>query len=261
MAVLSEIEFYDRLAESFDVMTDWPARLAYEMPFLEATLKRLNAQAVLDCACGTGWHAIELVQRGYQVKAGDASNAMVARARENAARQKVDVPFAVARFVDLRQTFTERFDAVLCLGNSFPHVLTDDLARRSLQGMRACLRPGGALVLHNLNYDKRWRDKPRWFPVNSGKVEGRETLVWRFADYGSKSITFNTALFTRSQDAQWSVTVQSTEQRPYQSSELTALLAGAGFDEVALFGNLKGDAYEAFDSGDLVIVATARAEP
>ncbi len=77
--MLTESEFYDRLAESFDVMTDWQNRLAFEMPFLEKTLARHNARSVLDCACGTGGHAIALAQRGYRVAASDISAATIAR--------------------------------------------------------------------------------------------------------------------------------------------------------------------------------------
>jgi len=257
MIMLTESEFYDRLAESFDVMTDWQSRLAFEIPFLEKTLARRNARSVLDCACGTGGHAVALAQRGYRVAASDISAAMIARARENAARAGVAIQFAAAGFQDLSATFRERFDAVLCLGNSLPHVLTDDAALDSLANMRDCLREGGALILHNLNYDKRWRDKPRWFAVNSGELQGYETLIWRFADYGDELITFNIALFTKNAEGVWSVDVQSTMQRPYQRAEIGDLLTRAGFRELEFYGSLKGEEFDAARSGDLVVVATA----
>jgi glycine/sarcosine N-methyltransferase len=255
--MLTETEFYDRLAESFDVMTDWKSRLAVELPFLEATLAWHNARFVLDCACGTGWHAIALAQRGYRVAASDISPAMVARARENTVREGVTVPLAVASFQELRATYRERFDAVLCLGNSLPHVLTDDAALESLVNMRDCLRAGGVLILHNLNYDKRWREKPRWFAVNSGTLRGHETLIWRFADYAESGIVFNIALFTKGNDGAWSVDVQSTPQRPYQIDEIGNLLRRAGFRDPVSYGNLQGDAFDAARSGDLVVVAKA----
>lgn len=238
-------------------MTDWKSRLAFEMPFLESTLARHGARSVLDCACGTGWHAIALAQRGYNVEGSDISGAMIARARENAARGGVLIPFAVAGFQDLRGMFRERFDAVVCLGNSLPHVLTDDAALDSLANMRDCLREDGVLILHNLNYDKRWRDKPRWFAVNSGALNGNETLVWRFADYGDKLITFNIALFTKNADGAWAVDVQSTPQRPYQRSEIRDLMTRAGFHDLEFYGSLKGEQFDAGRSGDLVVIATA----
>ena len=257
MSHLTETEFYNRLAEFFDVMTDWQSRLAFEMPFLVATLAQHQVHAVLDCASGTGWHAIALAQRGYRVAASDASAEMIARARENAQREGVTVPFNVATFQDLRATYHEHFDALLCLGNSIPHVLTDDAARASLANMHDVLRAGGVLVLHNLNYDKRWNDKPRWFGVNSGTLGGNETLVWRFADYGEALITFNIALFTKGDAGAWSVQVQSTPQRPYQKDQLASLLHDAGFREITFYGSLQGEAFDPAQSGDLVIVAVA----
>lgn len=254
--MLTETDFYDRLAEFFDVMTDWESRLAVELPFIEATLARYSARSVLDCACGTGGHAIALAQRGYHVTSSDISAQMITRAQANAQRAGVTIPFVVARFQDLASTFHAQFDAILCLGNSLPHVLADDAALASLSAMRACLRAGGVLILHNLNYDKRWQEKPRWFAVNSGTLENRETLVWRFADYdeSARLITFNIALFTKNENGAWSVDVQGTPQRPYQQNEIELLLRRAGFREIVSYGNLQGEPFDAATSADLVVL-------
>ncbi len=150
---------------------------------------------MIDCACGTGGHALALARRGYRVAGSDISAAMtevtlvIARAQANAQRAGLAIPFAVARFHDLRTTFRDKFDAVLCLGNSLVHVLNDDDALESLSNMRACLREDGVLILHNLNYDRRWKEKPRWFTVNSGVLEGGETLVWRTETCKAKRLT------------------------------------------------------------------------
>lgn len=261
--MLTETEFYDRLAEFFDVMTDWQSRLAIELPFIESVLQRYRAQTILDAACGTGGHAIALAQRGYRVIGADISATMIARAQANAERASVNIPFVVSSFQDLRQTLNQKFDAVLCLGNSFVHVLSDADALASLLNLHDCLREGGVLILHNLNYDKRWKEKPRWFAVNSGMLDGRESLVWRFADYhdaqvanSERRITFNIALFTKNENGAWLVQVQSTLQRPYQKSELENLLQRAGFSQLEFYGNLQGEPFDAAHSGDLVIVAT-----
>ena len=257
--MLTETEFYDCLAEFFDVMTDWQSRLVVELPFIEATFARHNVQSVLDCACGTGGHAIALAQGGYRVIGSDISEQMIARANANAERAGVTIPFVVAHFQDLYSTLNAQFDAVLCLGNSLPHVLTDADALKSLLNMRVCLRSGGVLILHNVNYDKRWKEKLRWFALNSGLLGERETLVWRFADYNETSglITFNIALFTRNEKGGWSVDVQSTPQRPYRQSEIEMLLRRAGFREIAFYGNLQGEPFDVEKSLDLVVVAVA----
>lgn len=255
---MREQEFYDRLAVFFDVMTDWPGRLAYEMPFLQRLLGPAP-QRVLDAACGTGWHTIALARAGYQATGADFSAAMIGRARQNAKSQRAAVEFHEASFEALPHTVGVGFDAVLCLGNSLVHVLSEDDLRRSLAAMAACLRSGGLLVLHNLNYDKRMVQKPRWFQVSSGVMDGQETLVWRFADYSDGDmITFNIAVFQKGGNGQWSVQVQSTPQRPWQSHELAGLVEEAGLAEIALYGNLAGEAYTPSASGDLVLTAKKR---
>ena len=252
---LTEQEFYDRLSVFFDVMTDWPARLAYELPFLQHLLGAPAGQRVLDAACGTGWHSIALAKAGYHTTGADISPVMIERARQNAQGQGAPGTFVQASFQDLPAAAGTGYDAVLCLGNSLVHVLGEDDLNRSITGMAACLRPGGLLILHNLNYDKRIVERPRWFQVSSGVMEGREMLVWRFADYADNLVTFNISVFQKGHDGRWTVQVQSTPQRPWQSADLQVFLAHAGFGEIALYGNLIGEPYDARASGDLVVAA------
>lgn len=258
-SLLTETEFYDRLAEFFDVMTDWNSRLAIELPFVESVFAKNDVRSLLDCACGTGGHTIALAQRGYRVAGSDISPAMIARAEANTQRVGLSIPYRVACFQDLRATFDQSFDAVLCLGNSLIHVLSDEDALASLKNMRECLREGGVLILHNLNYDRRWKNQPRWFAVNSGTLQNQETLVWRFADYDQASIriTFNIALFTKNAQGGWGVQVQNTLQRPYQKSEIENLLHRAGFRDAAFYGSLQGEPFDVEQSGDLVVIAKA----
>jgi SAM-dependent methyltransferase len=259
MGVLDSNEFYNRLARVFDVMTDWKKRLALEMPFLQRTLDQNGARSVLDTACGTGWHTIALAQRGYPAAGCDASPVMIEMARENTAKAKTSARFEVADFSQLDK-FSETFDAVLCLGNSLPHLLSREALVKALQQMRGKLRAGGVLILHNLNYDMRVVKKPRFFSANGSE----EALVWRFADYGPEMITFHTALFEKKtgedspKSVSWSVQVNSTLHRPVLQQDLDQALGEAGFSDLRHFGGLDGSAFEKESSGDLVIVTRAK---
>jgi SAM-dependent methyltransferase len=257
METISAEEFYDRLAGSFDVMTDWQKRLDFELPFLEGTLRARAAGTVLDAACGTGWHSIALSRRGFRAAGADASPAMIARARQNAAEAGANVFFAIADFRHLHE-IPGTFDALLCLGNSLPHVLAESDLQEAFRQMRGKIRAGGVMILHNLNYDLRWRKKPRFFAAEGTP----EKIVWRFADYGAELITFHTALFEHrgGGPSRWAVKVNSTLQKPWQSAELDRLLGGAGFGTIERFGGLDGSAYDPEESGDLVIVAAASRE-
>jgi glycine/sarcosine N-methyltransferase len=257
METLPSNEFYDRLARVFDVMTDWQKRLALEMPFLQRTLDQNRVRSILDTACGTGWHAIALAQKRYQAAGCDASPQMVEQARANADKAQVKVRFEVADFGHMDK-FSETFDAVLCLGNSLPHLLSQETLVEALRQMRGKLEKGGVLILHNLNYDMRMVKKPRFFSANGNE----KALVWRFADYGPEFITFHTALFERKTEGEesvsWSVQVNSTLHRPLFERDLDEALEQAEFGDIRHFGGLDGSPFEKNKSGDLVIVALAQ---
>jgi hypothetical protein len=92
-----------------------------------------------------------------------------------------------------------RYDAVLCLGNSLPHLMTQADLVAALRGMAGVLRPRGLFVTQNLNYDLRWVRQPRFFSAQGGVLDDREVLVWRFADYDRTAgrIAFHIALFRK----------------------------------------------------------------
>ena len=74
--------FDDELvADIYDVMIDWPKRLAHEGPFFRRLFQRADARRVLDAACGTGRHAALMHSWGLEVEAADISPAMIARAK------------------------------------------------------------------------------------------------------------------------------------------------------------------------------------
>ena len=256
--------FYDALAPLFDVMTDWDARLAAEGPFLKQVLSVAGAARVLDAGCGSGGHALALARWGYEAAGADVSAVMIAMAQQKARSAGLHVPFAVSDLASLGEATTQGgpYDAVLCLGNSLPHLLTHEDLVSALLGIAAVMRPGGLLVLQNLNYDLRWRSQPRFFGAQGGTLDGHEVLVWRFADYDTAAgqIAFHVALF-RKGERDWSVEVHTTPQRPLFLADLTSALDAVGFADAQLHGRMALPA-EPFDpdrSPDLVVSAHKRA--
>jgi SAM-dependent methyltransferase len=253
---LDATTFYDRLAPLFDVMTDWASRLEVEEPFLLQLLKQLNAYTVLDAACGSGGHALALAERGYRVVGTDISPAMIKLARAKAGAVN-NVSFHILPLGALARRFPP-FDVALCLGNSLPHLLTEADLLRVLGDLAASLRPGGLLVLHNLNYDRRWQLRPRWFAVDSGQFQDRQVLVWRFADYldtPEPRINFHIAVFQQSNDGTWTVEVNTTPQRPVFQADLARLLPAVGLTDIVSYGDLTGAPFIKHASSDLVVVA------
>lgn len=256
---------YDTVSEDYDLFVNWSNRLAFEMPFLEKQLGDDERPVrVLDAACGTGMHAIALAQKGMVVLGADLSSGMVARAHANAETAGVKVRFEVAGFGALEQTFVhqaaDRFDAVLCLGNSLPHVQGPVELAATLADFAACLRPGGLLLIQNRNFDAILAERQRWMEPQSAREGEAEWNFLRFYDFEpSGTITFNMITLHRpNPQTPWKQIITSAPLYPLVQAEMLDALAGAGFKAVTSYGDMSGATFEPAYSGNLVITATKR---
>jgi glycine/sarcosine N-methyltransferase len=251
---------YDAFSEDYDRFVNWPSRLSFEIPLIEKLLQQTGARRVLDSACGTGMHTLELARRGYGAAGADLSSAMVARARANAAAAHLDVPFVTAGFGQMSSAFQNSpifpFDALLCLGNSLPHLLSHSDLAAALQDFAGCLRPGGRLILQSRNFDALVKSQERWMEPQAFREGENEWLFVRFYDYRPDGlIDFNILTLERSKGENWRQTLNTTPLRPLLQNELTAILAEAGFNQIVCYGSLGGESFEELRSGNLVVTA------
>jgi SAM-dependent methyltransferase len=254
---MSAVPLYDAFAEGYDLMTDWPARLASESGFLNGLFAAHDVYSVLDAACGTGQHAGLFAGWGLNVTATDLSQAMLARARSQAST--AGVRFVLAGFGQHGRLAPGPYDAVTCLGNSLPHVANRAGLAAALADFRAVLRPGGLLVLQNNNYDAILGQRQRFMGV-TGRIDGdRELLFFRFFDLEEPSLRFHVVTFAKQAGA-WTFTESNTRQLPLLRDGMMASLAAAGFAGIESFGDLKGAAFEPSTSPNLVLVARAARE-
>jgi glycine/sarcosine N-methyltransferase len=250
---------YDSLSDDYDRFVNWQQRLGQEMPFIISRLKMAapsDRQArVLDAACGTGMHAIELARGGYQAAGADLSTGMVDRARENAQHAGVQVDFTVAGFGELAGKFSG-FDALLCLGNSLPHVSDQEALQIALRDFAGCLRPGGLLLIQNRNFDLVLAKRDRWMGPEAHRMGEREWLFVRFYDFQPDgSIAFNIVTLKRNGTSGWEQKVDTTRLYPVTAKELIKALSAAGFVRITTYGSMGGESYDPNASGNLVISA------
>ncbi len=253
---------YDKLASIYDYFVNWEGRLAYELPFLEEKLHTLEEDPsqirVMDTACGTGHHAIALASHGFQVSGSDLFPEMVSLADANAKAAGEKVTFRTAGFGNISESFKQpgEFDAVFCLGNSLPHVNSNQDLEKTLLDFEDLLRPGGMLLLQMRNFDLVMGEKKRWMEPQSVKDGSTEWLFLRFYDFEADGkIQFNILSLHRKANASWQTQLTSTHLLPIYSEKLKAELTSLGFRDIALYGNLAGDSYSAASSGDLVLIA------
>ena len=248
---------YNAFSSDYDRFVDWPARLAFEMPFLQSQLKEAGATRLLDAACGTGMHAIALAQAGFDVAGADFSLGMIERARTNAQAAQVAVQFEQAGFGELEKVFgAGQFDVVLCLGNSLPHALSSEQVAAALVDFAASLKPGGLVIIQNRNFDAVAANRMRWMEPQAAREGEAEWLFLRFYDFDQDGlITFNIVTLHREGGNAWTQSVHSTRLRPLLADEMRTALNTAGFQSISLYGDMKGMPFDPATSGNLIVCA------
>jgi glycine/sarcosine/dimethylglycine N-methyltransferase len=147
-------EFVRGFVEKWDELIDWDARAKSEGQFFIDVLRPRGKESVLDVATGTGFHSVRLTEAGFDVLSVDGSAAMLAKAFENGRKRGLILKTVQADWRELNRCIHGKYDAIICLGNSFTH-LHDELDRRkALAEFYAALRHDGILILDQRNYDE-----------------------------------------------------------------------------------------------------------
>lgn len=256
---------YDDFSQDYDRFVDWQARLEAEMPFILANLREIEGTSpqtarVLDTACGSGMHAIELAKQGYAACGSDASPGMLAKARENARAARVKVTFLESAFGSLARDFHAEpefpFDLILCLGNSLPHLLTLKQIQAALWDFANCLQPGGGVIIQNRNFDAIMDKKERWMEPQNRREGSEEWVFLRFYDFDHDGlITFNIARLHRRGKGGWQQRLSTTRLYPLKQETLAGLLEDSGFSDITSHGFMGAQAFSPAASDNLVITA------
>ena len=256
------MEMYDSFSVDYDRFVNWPSRLSVELPFIQEQLKRVDLQpdealSILDAACGTGMHVIALAKLGFKTAGADLSAGMVKKARLNAQAEGVQVRFEAVGFGSLADVFGKQaFNALLCLGNSLPHLLSPSDLAAALVDFAACLKPGGLLLIQNRNFDAVLSRQERWMEPQSHREEENEWIFLRFYDYLPDGLLrFNLLTLQSTGSAAWAQSAVESLLYPLRQVELSQALAFAGFREITYYGNLAGAPFEPHTSGNLVVSA------
>jgi SAM-dependent methyltransferase len=149
---------YLTLAADYDWLFDDDALIdggAINHPATARLLQRTGpGRTVLDASCGTGINAAALARRGFDVWATDGSEAMIEQAAARFRRERLAIPVWPCLWADLPGTLAERFDVVLCVGNSLVHAAGRDAMVAALTGLRRMAGPGGHVAIDSRNWEK-----------------------------------------------------------------------------------------------------------
>lgn len=146
-------QYVKSFVEKWDELIDWDGRAESEGRFFIDILKAREKTTVLDVATGTGFHSVQLLKAGFQVTSADGSAEMLSKAFENARQKGLVLHTAHADWRWLNKDIHGKYDAIICLGNSFTHLFKERDRRRALAEFYAALKHDGILIMDQRNYD------------------------------------------------------------------------------------------------------------
>lgn len=171
MSVLPKEIPQDWYREAFDAATAnmaWTDRTESEVDRALKMLRPEGGERILDLACGSGRHSLELVRRGFSVVGADISPDLIEIAHAEAEREGLEAAFVLA---DLRElNFDAEFDIVLNLNDgAVGYFETDEENHRTFETISRALRPGGRnlVQLPNVLYAKERLPQRSWIPSST----------------------------------------------------------------------------------------------
>ena len=125
-----------------------------------------------------------------------------------------------------------------------------------LRGVAAALRPGGIFFTQNLNYDRRWKEKAKLFPLLAGETSDEEVLLVKFADYDVDFINMQALYLIRPKTGGgWQTYPRASRQIPLFKERMTGLLTEAGFSNLHFWGDYSKSPFDPEKSNDLLLAA------
>lgn len=158
---MSTNQFYDDLAQYYDLIyPDWgKSMLGQGEAISQILLDHFGERAreglrLLDVSAGIGTQALPLAQSGHRVTARDLSSKAIKRLSKEAQDRGLSIDAEAADMLQVSETVDGRFDAVLCMDNSLPHLRTDSEISVALDQFRKVLDPGGMVLISVRDYAK-----------------------------------------------------------------------------------------------------------
>lgn len=233
----------DAMGGAFIAMSDKLGRYEEtraECEQIAALLGLAPGARILDAGCGFGRTVGVLAELGYDAVGVDISPAVIAEAQ----RRNPGPAYLVHDLTQPLPAEVERFDAVVNVYSSFGYGATVEDDAAVLRTWHDALKPGGALVMELSDVE---RSEARLGPLGTvvdREDDGVHEHLWCDPETHILHVRYTA-------DGQ----TLDVDTRLYEAGELAAMVAAAGFRDVARYGGF--DAHPKQPTDRLVLVARA----
>lgn len=229
-----------------------------EAAFIHKCLQRFSigsTKRLLELACGTCTHALELEALGYEIVAVDNSEDMLTVARRKATEGSSRIRFLRQ---DLRSLDVPggAFDVATCLFDSIGYVETNRALLNVLGGVNKHLRPNGIFVFEFWHAAAMLRTYDpvrvrRWVTESGDLIRISRTSL----DVVSQVAEVAYTIIELRSDGSFSELREIHRNRYFQVQEMAALLDQAGLEPVKWYNGFSDDERVTEDTWHVLAVA------
>ena len=147
------MNFQTQYASSYDLLYadkdyDQETNLLISLINDYSSSNETNSKSILEIGCGTGEHALRLLDHGHELHAIDKSQSMLALAKRKLSN-KEKVVFSCE---DITTFNTQsQYDVVLMMFHVFSYLEKNEQVELALKNIRSALRPGGIFIFDYWN--------------------------------------------------------------------------------------------------------------
>ncbi len=232
----STTAFYDAIADFYPLFyKDWEVQLEREGLTLRSIFRNKGVETVLDVGCGPGTQSIPLAKLGFDVTGVDPSPKLLEKAKQTEQKENVHVRWIQSDFLSLHDAVEGPFDAIICKGNSLPHLLTDLEIEQTIKAFFDLLRAGGVLVIGLRDFEMMLEHRPNFLPGFNHKDDNDNEFItfdiWEWQD-GPPIIATQNLYMVRGQGEDYETIKRTVHFRPLSTDELQVVLLEQAFEDI-----------------------------
>ena len=239
---------YKILAEDYDFLNP-KEEIFKQEGFFKKLIEQYQVKTCLDCACGTGWHLFMLGNMGVQCYGSDLSQEMLDKATHHLSGKNVSVKRE--DFRHLSNSWNEKFDMVICMTTSFPHMQTDTDAVQALNAMYEVLNDKGIVVIDNGISDAFLDTKQKFIPARIHK----EIAFYFFLEYPNDQSAIFNILEVKKTPESFQHAYDIMHYNAMRQADLQRYFGKTQFRKIEYFGDYDFSAYAKSSSRRLIVIA------
>jgi len=196
--LLSKIEeFYDKVGPKYELI--YPNFQVNNHILAKSILDNIrlpdNAR-IADLGCGSGWLLNELAELNpnFQLVGFDISKDSIEFAKQNFQKTHPQIHFQVGDWMNVRNIISEKFDLVICIGNTLTH-FTEEMQKDVLKEFSFLLNTNGSALIDTYkDWNERLNDLILFEPKGLTRNKNSEIFSCIFSEY-QKNIAIRNICF------------------------------------------------------------------